>query len=156
MEKEIIETVLTEMLSNDQSMDVKLDDIKKDVLVCSSMIEHIEIKSLPPDTSRFEELLIHWTEKHNEKLDKLPKKHSIRLLLFPEENTVNYLKTLWKVSLIWVLFIIITLSLYRLCDKWLDKSYAVNQYKNAWESIYNKVDKKGKKVMDEELKKYYE
>lgn len=156
MEKEIIETVLTEMLSNDQSINVKLDDLKKDVLVCSSMIEHREIKPLPPDTSRFEELLNNWAEKHNEKLEKFPKKYSIRVLLFPEENTVNYLKTLWKVSLIWVLFIIIALSLYRLCDKWLDKKYAVNQYKNAWESIYNKVDKKGKKVMEQELKKYYE
>lgn len=156
MEKEIIETVLTEMLSNDQSISVKLDDLKKEVLVCSSMIEHREIKPLPPDTSRFEELLNKWAEKHNEKLEKFPKKHSIRLLLFPEENTVNYLKTLWKVSLIWVLFIVIALSLYCLCDKWLDKTYAVNQYKNAWESIYNMVDKKGKKVMEQELKKYFE
>jgi hypothetical protein len=144
------------LLANDVETKEELKDMKKEISVFSSMLEHVEIKAIPPDTSRFEELLDNWSNTLGKALETFPKKHSVRVLLFPEENTVDYLKKLWKVSLVWVLFIVIALSLYRLCDKWLEKSYAVNQYKNAWESVYNQVDKKSKKMMDQELKKYYE
>ncbi len=156
MDKEIIETVLTELVSNSEATNQKLDNLSKEVSVNSSMIKHQEIKSLPPDTSELKEMLNDWAKKYDEKLALLPRKHSIRLLLFPEENTTNYLKTLWKISLKWILFIILVLCTYRLCEKWLDKAYTVNQYKNAWESVYGKADKRGKKIMEQELQKYYE
>lgn len=156
MDKEIIETVLTEVLSNGVEINENVKDLKRDISVCSSMIEHREIKVAPPDTSEFNELLDNWGHRILQAMETFPKKHTIRVLLFPENNTVEYLKKLWKISLMWVLFIIIALSLYRLGDKWIDKSYDVRVYKNAWDSVYNRVDRKSQKMMEEKLRRSYE
>ena len=89
--------------------------------------------------------------KNNSKTGVLAKKHSFRILLFPEHNTVEYLKKLWGFVLKWLFLIALLKSVYSVGDKWLDGYNEENRYKNAWKALYDNSDRKSKKIMDEVL-----
>jgi hypothetical protein len=128
-----------------------LDETHREVINCKELIQKKEVRTPPPNTALFEIIADKWYQKMAAKLESLPKKHSFRILFFPEHNTVEYLKKLWGFVLKWLFLIVLLKPLYSLSDKWLDGHNEENRYKNAWKTLYDNGDRKSKKIMDEVL-----
>ena len=81
------------------------------------------------------------------KLDGLPKKHSFRILLFPEHGTLEYYKLVFGRIIFWLVMLCVAKFAFLLGDKWITEHHQNRKYQNAWETLYNNVDKKGQKRM---------
>jgi len=148
-----LETRLEKVKDGQDKLKEQLHETHSEVAGCRDLLQSKVIKPRPPNTALFEIMTDRWYQKIAAKLETLPKKHSFRILFFPEHNTVEYLKKLWGFVLKWLFWIMVVKSLYSLGDKFLDGHNEKNRYKNAWETLYNNSDKRSKRIMDDMLEK---
>ena len=145
-----VETSLGKVKGAQEKLASQMNEIKTEVAAFKDILQNIEVKTVPPNTKAFEVLANSWYEKTVKALEAFPKKHSFRILFFPEHDALEYLKKLWR-SVFLLLFLIVLLKcFYSLGDKWLD-NHPESRYRNAWETLYNSQGKTNKKMMDDLL-----
>ncbi len=145
-----VETSLGKVNEAQAKLAGQMNDIKLEVASFKDKLQNIEIKATPPNTAVFEALVGGWFQKVIKTLEAFPKKHSFRILFFPEHNTLEYLKKLWRLVFKWLFLIVLIKCFYTLGNKWLD-NHAESNYKKAWETLYNNQGKQNKKIMDKLL-----
>lgn len=145
-----VETSLNKVNETQEKLAGQINEIKQDITAFKSTLQKIDIKAAPPDTRTFEALANGWFQKMMKALETYPKKHSFRILFFPEHNALEYLKKLWRAVFLWLFLMVLTGCLYRLGNKWLDK-HTEKKYRHAWETLYNSQGKKNKKMMEDLL-----
>jgi len=146
-----LETRLDKAKEAQEKLTQHLNETHREVVNCKELLQNKEVKPPLTNTALFEIMADKWYQKMAAKLDSLPKKHSFRILFFPEHNTVEYLKKLWGFVFKWLFLIVLLKSFYLLGDKWLNGYNQENSYKKAWKTLYDNGDRKSKKIMDEVL-----
>lgn len=146
MEKEIIETVLIEILDEQKQTNLLIENNNK-------LLQNFDEKLKKQQDIHKDAILI----RLNSIMEQLsthskPVKKEFRILLFPEQGTVNYYKVVFGRIFFWLVILCITKYAYLLGDKWVSKSLEINKYQRAWETYYLKQNKKGQKAMEEILK----
>ncbi len=145
MEKEIIETVLIEVLEEQKQTNQFIEQNNK-------LLERLDEK-----LKQHEGLL---SQSFDTKLNTLkeelsnqakPVKREFRILLFPEQGTLNYYKIVFGRVFFWLVILCIAKYAYLLGDKWISKRLEVNKYQRAWETYYLKQNKKVQKAMEQTL-----
>jgi hypothetical protein len=154
MDKEILETVLSEVLEEMRQFNTQLVEYnqgnkanKFEISQFAQKLDTQPVKTSPGDTSKIENLIDHKLEQFADKLDCLPKKHSFQILLFPEHGITEYYKVVFGRIFFWLVMLCIAKYAYLLGDKWITEHYQNRKYQNAWERLYENQDKKGRKTM---------
>lgn len=145
-----VETSLSKVNETQEKLAGQVNEIKQDIAAFKCSLQKVDIKAASPDNKYFETLANGWFQKMMKTLEDYPKKHSLRILLFPENNALEYLKKLWRAVFLWLFLIILTGGVYKLANKWLD-NHAESRYRNAWETLYDSQGKKNKKMMQDLL-----
>ncbi len=114
-------------------------------------LDNIEAVSQPVDTTPIQAVLDQRLAEFGVILAGLPKKHSFRILLYPDYNREQYHKLVWGRLMAWLVLLVFIAGLYRFGINWLERAYVEPKYKNAWEQIYNDQDKKHQNRMDQLL-----
>lgn len=148
MEKEIIETVLTEILEEQKQANILAENIK-------NLLEN-QVAAL----TKMEQKFLRQNEESRQViLDKIgyvsaqimgqskPVKREFRILLFPEQNATNYYKIVFGRIFFWLVILCIAKFAFLLGDKWLNTLGEELRYKRAWESYYRHQGKSGQKAM---------
>jgi hypothetical protein len=85
-----------------------------------------------------------------------------RFLLFPEQYAKEYYKVIFRL-IMWMTFVCMVCFLFSLGKQALDNTREIklrqlgnDQYKNAWEYMYDHENKQGKKKMEDAWKKSWE
>jgi hypothetical protein len=149
-----VEASLVKVNLAQEQLTTQIIEIKKEVSQFTTQLEHLEIKAPPVDTTTIEILTIKWYQKILSILENFPKKHSFRILLFPEQGALGYLKKLWRSVFLWLFLIVLLRCVYSLGNKWLDEYAKRNRYKEAWENFYLQQNQRSQKKMDEELNRH--
>lgn len=154
MDPEIIETVLTEILEEIRQSNKLLWEYNQDLQSNALELSRIAnqptaqtIKTPSIDTGQLERIIDNKLEQFSGKLDGLPRKHSFRILLFPELGTREYYKIVFGRIIFWLVILCIAKFAFVLGDKWITEHYQNRKYQNAWEKLYNSVDKRSQKKM---------
>lgn len=145
-----VETSLSKVNETQEKLAGQVNEIKQDIAAFKSNLQKVDIKAASPDNKYFEALANGWFQKMKKTLEAYPKKHSFRILFFPEHNALEYLKKLWRAVFLWLFLIVLIGCFYKLTDKWLD-NHAESRYRNAWETLYESQGKKNKNIMDDLL-----
>lgn len=142
MEKEIIETVLIEVLEEQKQTNQLIEQNNK---LLQSLKEELKQQKETLAVSILSRL-----KALNEELSNhaRPVKREFRILLFPEHGTVNYYKIVFGRLFFWLVILCIAKYAYLLGDKWISKSLEINKYQKAWETYYLEQNKKDQKAMD--------
>ncbi len=147
MEKEIIETVLLEVLEEQKQMSHCIEQNNK-------LLQGLDEK-LKQQHKVFSESIA--TSLNMLKKDLCsqaqPVKREFRILLFPEHGTLNYYKVVFGRIFFWLVILCIAKYAYLLGDKWISKRQELNKYQVAWETYYLQQNKKGQKAMEQILNK---
>lgn len=148
MEKEIIETVLTEVLEEQkQSYQLSLKNgqlLEEQVLILQRMEEKTtrQNEDLKAYISTKMEAFSAQVDSHAK-----PVKREFRILLFPEHGTTEYYKVVFGRILFWLVMLFIAKYAYLLGDKWIAQEYENNKYQKAWETLYKQQSKANQKIM---------
>ena len=155
MEKEIIETVLTEIYGElKQSNELlkensKLTTENKNRLIVIE--KKLESKDVKPsiDMQRIEQIVSRGIDNIAAIIDQPTKKRrpEFRFLFFPEHNTKEYYKIVYGRIIFWLVMLVIANYLYLLGSEWISKSYGDQKYKKAWENLYQHQEKTNQKMM---------
>ncbi len=154
MDHEIIETVLTEILEEirlsnkllwEYNQALQSNALELSRVANQPMAQPIKTPSI--DTGKLERIIDNKLEQFSSKLDGLPRKHSFRILLFPEHSTREYYKIVFGRIIFWLVMLCIAKFAFVLGDKWITEHYKNRKYQNAWETLYNSVDKRSQKKM---------
>lgn len=128
MEKEIIETVLTEILEELKQLktftannaNATLDNANRLTLITGKLESKQVIK---PDfnTQSIEKIMLSGLEKINSAIDQKPAavKREFRILLFPEYNTREYYRIVFGRIIFWLVLLVIAKYLYLLGSAWI-------------------------------------
>jgi tryptophan 2,3-dioxygenase len=156
MEKEIIETVLTDIsedirhyneLNKENSkvvfeMKTRLLAIEKKFDNASKPLGSADIREIEKIISdRFDSL----RAMHEERPEK--KRSEFRILLFPEHNTREYYKVVFGRIIFWLVILVLAKYAYTLGHEWIRREYEGEKYKKAWENLYKRQEKGGQKMM---------
>jgi hypothetical protein len=108
------------------------------------------LRSAPPivDTTGIKTMLDQRLGQFSQLQEQYFKKHSFRILLFPEHNPGEYYRLVWGRMLGWLTLIISICILFRFGMNWLATDYEAIKYKHAWEQVYNGQNKTDKMTMD--------
>jgi Fe2+ transport system protein B len=145
MEKEIIETVLIEVLE-EQKQTNQL--IEQNIKLVQSVKEELKQQKETFSVSILSRLNTLKEELSN------PLQHvkrELRILLFPEHGTINYYKVVFGRIFFWLVILCIAKYAYLLGDKWLSKRAEMNKYQRAWETYYLQQNKNRQKAMEQIL-----
>ena len=155
MEKEIIETVLTEIYGElKQSNELlkensKLATENKNRLIVIE--KKLESKDVKPsiDMQPIEQIVSRGVDKIAAIIDQPTKKSrpEFRVLFFPEHNTKEYYKIVYGRIIFWLVMLVFAKYLYLLGSEWISKSYDDQKYKKAWENLYHQQGKANQKMM---------
>ncbi len=139
MEKEIIETVLTEIYGElKQTNELLKENItlateNKNRLIVIG--KKLEVKDVRPvlDTQPIEQIVSRGVD-HIAAIIDQPKKRrpEFRFLFFPEHNTKEYYKIVYGRIIFWLVILVIAKYLFLLGSEWISKSYDDQKYKKAW------------------------
>ena len=128
MEKEIIETVLTEILEELKQLktftannaNATLDNANRLTAITGKLESKPVIK---PDfnTQSIEKIILSGLEKINSTIDQKPApvKREFRILLFPEYNTKEYYRIVFGRIIFWLVVLVIAKYLYLLGSAWI-------------------------------------
>jgi len=156
MEKEIIETVLTEICGElKQSNELlkensKLATENKNRLIVIE--KKLESKDVKPsiDMQPIEQIVSRGVDNIAAIIDQPTKKRrpEFRFLFFPEHNTKEYYKIVYGRIIFWLVMLVIAKYLYLLGSEWISKNYDDQKYKKAWENLYHQQGKANQKMME--------
>src|SRR3989442_14020174 len=78
----------------------------------------------------------------------------LRILLFPEQNATEYYRLVFGRLLFWMMIFLTATYLFALSKQFIDnwavikeKQLEKTQYENAWNYLYERETKQGKKTM---------
>ncbi len=155
---EILGPVIREMNEELKQTDVlqreynqALIELTRQLDAFGEKLDNIEAVSQPVDTTPIQAVLDQRLAEFGVILAGLPKKHSFRILLYPDYNREQYHKLVWGRLMAWLVLLVFIAGLYRFGINWLEGAYVEPKYKNAWEQIYNDQDKKHQNRMDQLL-----
>jgi hypothetical protein len=130
MEREIIETVLTEVLEELKELK-KLNIENADVAIENgnrlSSIEkkfgNNKITEPYINTQHLERIIFLEMEKINARIDQKPPpvRREFRILLFPEYNTKEYYRIVFGRIIFWLVLLVIAKYLYLLANEWISR-----------------------------------
>lgn len=145
MEKEIIETVLIEVLEEQKQINQLIEQNNK-------LLERLDEK-LKQQQEAFSESVVTSLKTLKEELSNQiqPISREFRILLFPEHGTLNYYKVVFGRIFFWLVILCIAKYAYLLGDKWLSKRAEMNKYQRAWETYYLQQNKNRQKAMEQIL-----
>jgi hypothetical protein len=145
MEKEIIETVLIEVLEEQKQTNQLIEQNNK-------LVQSVK-EELKQQKETFSVSILSRLNTLKEELSNplQPVKREFRILLFPEHGTLNYYKVVFGRIFFWLVILCIAKYAYLLGDKWLSKRAEMNNYQRAWETYYLQQNKKGQKAMEQIL-----
>ncbi len=155
MEKEIIETVLTEIYGELKQTNELLKENtmlaaenKKRLIVVEKRLESNDVKPLI-DIRPIEQIVSRGVDNIAAIIAQPPKKRrpEFRFLFFPEHNTKEYYKIVYGRIIFWLVMLVIAKYLYVLGSEWISKSYEEQKYKRAWENLYQQQGKANQKMM---------
>jgi hypothetical protein len=155
MEKEIIETVLTEICgelkqSNEllKENTVLATENKNRLIVIEKRLESNDVKPLI-DTRPIEQIVSRGVDNIAAIIDQPTKKRSpeFRFLFFPEHNTKEFYKVVYGRIIFWLVMLVIAKYLYLLGSEWISKNYSDQKYKKAWDNLYHQQGKSNQKIM---------
>jgi len=128
MEKEIIETVLTEMLEelkelrklNIENANVAIENGNR-LSSIEKKLGNNEITEPYINTQHLERIIFLGMEKINVRIDQKPApvRREFRILLFPEYNTKEYYRIVFGRILFWLVLLVIAKYLYLLANEWI-------------------------------------
>lgn len=152
MEKEIIETVLTEILDEQRQNNQLLEQNGKLLQVQQQILKALENKLLQQQEILQQKMLTS-VDAFTKQLSNptQPIKREFRILLFPEYGTINYYKVVFGRIFFWLVMLCIAKYAYLLGDKWLTERLENNKYQRAWETYYQQQNKTGQKNMQKIL-----
>jgi Fe2+ transport system protein B len=145
MEKEIIETVLIEVLE-EQKQTNQL--IEQNIKLVQSVKEELKQQKETFSVSILSRLNTLKEELSN---PLQPVKREFRILLFPEHGTINYYKVVFGRIFFWLVILCIAKYAYLLGDKWISKRAEMYNYQRAWETYYLQQNKNRQKAMEQIL-----
>ena len=155
MEKEIIETVLTEIygelkLTNEllKENTVLATENKNRLIVIEKRFESNDVKPLI-DIRPIEQIVSRGVNNIAAIIDQPTKKRrpEFRFLFFPEHNTKEFYKVVYGRIIFWLVMLVIAKYLYLLGSEWISKNYSDQKYKKAWENLYQFQGKANQKIM---------
>ena len=154
MDKDIMETVLTEVLEEQKQGNILAQNNGKFLQEQVIVIKRLEEKTYQQN----EELKTFVTAKMETFSSQIashsrPVKREIRILLFPEQNTTNYYKIVFGRIIFWLVILYIAKYVYLLGDKWLTGYNDKTRYQQAWETLYQQQPKRNQKMMQNILTK---
>lgn len=156
MEKEIIETVLTD-ISEDLRHSNKLNNENSKVV--SEMKARLEAFEKKLDKTslalgnggigEIEKIISKRFDNLGAKLEERPEKtrREFRILLFPEYNTREYYKVVFGKIIFWLVILVLAKYAYLLGHEWISKEYEDQKYKKAWENLYKHQGNANQKMM---------
>ena len=128
MEKEIIETVLTEMLEelkelrklNIENANVAIENGNR-LSSIEKKLGNNKITEPYINTQHLERIIFLGMEKINVRIDQKPApvRREFRILLFPEYNTKEYYRIVFGRILFWLVLLVIAKYLYLLANEWI-------------------------------------
>jgi hypothetical protein len=132
MEKDVLETVLIELVEESKRINLMVEEQNKELQELKSLISNfdkklIEIKVLAPkpDTLPLTIIVEGGINSIKKIVESQPKQvvHEKRVLFFPEWNQKEYYKIIFGRILFWVLWVIIATYCYFLCRNFLDRHH---------------------------------
>ena len=128
MEKEIIETVLTEILEELKQLktlttnntNATLDNANR-LRVITDKLESNQAIKLEIGTQSVEKITLSGLEKMNSTINQklTPVKREFRILLFPEYNTKEYYRIVFGRIIFWLVMLVVAKYLYLLGSAWI-------------------------------------
>jgi len=169
METTILETVLKEVLEEQQTNNQSIQELTGKVALLSNKVsafeenqQKIKITAPAADTSRLEKIAATHFLEYCRLLEAHPKKivRQFRLVLFPEFNTDRYYKIVFGRLIPWsfgMIAALLLISLGKQCaSSWSDaqeRRYYYEVYRNAWDRLETSMDKAGKQKMKDIMQK---
>lgn len=145
MEKEIIETVLIEVLEEQKQTNQFIEQNNK-------LLERLDEKLKQQEGLLYQSLDAKLNTLKEELSNQAkPVKREFRILLFPEQGTLNYYKIVFGRIFFWLVILCIAKYAYLLGDKWISKRLEGNKYQRAWETYYLQQNKNRQKAMEQIL-----
>jgi len=130
MEKEIIETVLTEILEELKELKKLNIENAKVAIQNGNRLSSIEKKFgnnkvTEPyiNTQHLERIIFSGMEKINARIDQKPAaaRREFRILLFPEYNTKEYYRIVFGRIISWLVLLVIAKYFYLLANEWISR-----------------------------------
>lgn len=156
MDSEIIETVLTEIYEElkqynllNKENNLALTENKNRLISIEKKSESKDLVNPVLDTRPLEQIISRGINNISAMIDKRPEKPSreFRILLFPEHNTKEYYKIIFRRIIFWLVMLVIAKYLYLLGSEWISKNNENQKYKKAWNSLYQQQGKANQKMM---------
>ncbi len=126
MDKEIIETVLLEVSEEVQHSNTLIKECNQAIIENTKQVTNLfnkldksQVKVPAIDMGKIEILIDQKFEKFSSQLDSFPKKHSFRILLFPEHGTTSHCKVVFGRIFFWLVILCIAKYAYLLGGKWI-------------------------------------
>jgi hypothetical protein len=132
MEKEILETVLIELLEESKRINLLVEEQNKEIQELKSTISdfnrkltEIKVSAPSPDTGPLTMIVTEGINSIKKIVDAQPKQvvHEKRVLFFPEWNQKLYYKIIFGRILFWILWVIIVTYCYFLGREYLTRKY---------------------------------
>ena len=155
MENEIIETVLTEVLEEQKQSTLLAQKsglfLEEQVLILKRMEEKSAFQN-----EELKNFLIKKMEAFSSQVAShaRPVKREFRILLFPEQGTINYYKIVFGRIFFWLVMLCFAKYAYLLGYKWLTAEYENQKYQKAWETLYRHQTKANQKLMQKVFNDY--
>ena len=155
MEKEILETVLTEIygelqLTNEllKENTVLETENKNRLIVIEKRLESKDAKPLI-EIRPIEQIVSRGVDNIAAIINQTTKKRrpEFRILFFPEYNTKEFYKVVYGRIIFWLVMLVLAKYLYLLGSEWISKNYCDLKYKKAWENLYQQQGKANQKIM---------
>jgi hypothetical protein len=148
MEKEIIETVLTEVLEEQKQGNLLADkhaqQLADQLLILKSINEKLEIRD-----EELKNFFVAKMEASSLRVNTHPQpvRREFRILLFPEHGATSYYKIVFGRILFWLVMLCLAKYAYQLGERWLASEYGNHKYQKAWETLYRHQSKANQKIM---------
>ncbi|MGN6213655.1 hypothetical protein [Parafilimonas sp.] len=172
MEKEKIEFVLEDMLDELKMINNSVQEQKQQITQLYQKVSAFEEKANQANkaetpTVNIKPVEVAITTASNEikqliQQQSRPVIRQWRFLLFPEHNAREYYTVIFRL-IMWMTLACMVVVLFSLGKQALENAKEVklmqlehDQFKNAWEYIFKKEDKQGKKKMDDVMRKSWE
>ncbi|HVU57727.1 MAG TPA: hypothetical protein VHD83_21845 [Puia sp.] len=175
METVVLETVLKELLQEQQTNNQIIVDLTGKVAVLTEKVSSFEenqqklkIVAPPADTSGIEKIAARYFLEFCRLLEAQPKKvvRQVRFLFFPETNTDRYYKIIFGRLLPWGLLFVVAGYLFSLGKRYIDRStdmqksrYKYEVYQETLEaadSVLSKTDREKLHVVFKKVEKRHQ
>jgi len=161
MNEEVLHTILSELSEADKQLAVNNGLLTKAIENLSGTFKEMESKtgnlkvSVPaPDTRPIIIELEKYLKKTEALIAQLPKQvlHEKRITLFPvESHKFDFYKKIFGQFLKWTAIVIIALAGFKYINATYSGYVSNAKYKQAWETLYQNQNRKGKKMLDSVL-----